>query len=238
MRKVGLLLFLLLTGTFLFAQKQINDANVQKRDVSAFHGIHVSSGIELILTQGSEDAVAVSASNTELRDNIKTEVSGGILKISFDHNIFKLNNMRNKKLKAYVSIREIDELHAASGSHVKAEGSIRSSAMDMEASSGAIVKGDFNSGKMKVDQSSGSIINISGSATDLEVEGSSGSIFDAYDFKTENCNAKTTSGSMVKVTVNKELSVKASSGGKISYKGNGLIRNVDTGSGGSVSRKS
>ena len=238
MRKVGLLLFLLLPGAFLFAQKQINDANVQKRNVPAFHGIHVSSGIELILTQGSEDAVAVSASTTELRDNIETEVSGGILKISFDHNIFKLNNMRNKKLKAYVSIREINELHAASGSQVKTDGSVKSSAMDMEASSGAIIKGEFVASRMKVDQSSGSIINISGSASELEVEGSSGSIFDSYNFKSDNCTAKTTSGSIVNITVNKELSVKASSGGMVSYKGSGLIRNVNTGSGGSVSRKS
>ena len=70
------------------------------------------------------------------------------------------------------------------------------------------------------------------------METSSGAIFRGFDLETDYCNAKASSGGAVRVTVNKELSAKASSGGGIHYKGNGVIKEVDTGSGGSVSRKS
>jgi len=65
------------------AQKTINDANAEKRNVSGFHAIEVSGGIDLYLSQGDE-AVAVSASKDEYRAKIKTEVKDGVLKIWFD----------------------------------------------------------------------------------------------------------------------------------------------------------
>ena len=64
-----------------FAQTVINDPNVQKRSIAGFHAIKVSHGIQLILTQGSSEDVAVSASDNEYRDRIKTIVENGVLKI-------------------------------------------------------------------------------------------------------------------------------------------------------------
>ena len=49
-----LLFSLLVTGlvTTSSAQKTINDANAQKRNVSGFHAIEVSGGIDLLLEPG------------------------------------------------------------------------------------------------------------------------------------------------------------------------------------------
>ena len=66
------------------AQKTINDPNVEKRTVSSFHGIDVGTGIELMLTEGSTEALAVSAAKTEFRDKIATQVENGVLKIYGD----------------------------------------------------------------------------------------------------------------------------------------------------------
>ncbi len=65
------------------AQKTINDANAEKRNVSGYHAIEVSGGIDLYLSQGDE-SVAVSASETKYRDRIKTEVKDGVLKIWYE----------------------------------------------------------------------------------------------------------------------------------------------------------
>ena len=56
-----------------FAQetKVINDANAVTRAVSgSFTGISVSSGIDLYLTQGNEESIAVSASEQKHLDRL------------------------------------------------------------------------------------------------------------------------------------------------------------------------
>lgn len=237
------MVFFLLAGfvsSGLFAQKQIDDANAQVRNVSGFHGIKVSTGITLYLTQGNTETVAVSANEVEYRDKIKTVVENGILKIYFDNDEWKFwKNGGSRKLRAYVSIKDIDKLHASSGASVKIEGSIKSGKLEMDASSGATINGNVEASSLDVDQSSGSVINLSGKVSgSLKIDGSSGSVFHGYGLSVDNCDAETSSGAGVQVTINKELSVHASSGGYIHYKGAGMIRDVHTSSGGSVSRKS
>jgi hypothetical protein len=238
MKRSGLLFLGLLVTSFLFAQKQINDRNAQVRNVKGFHAIRVSTGIQLYLTQGSAEAVAVSASEEEYRDRIKTEVDNGVLKIYYDYNLLKeLGDRSRKHLKAYVSFINLDGIDGSSGSSVQVEGVIKVSKLDMDFSSGAEFTGNIDVSKMKAEQSSGAVVKIAGKADNIEIDGSSGSVFHGYDLVVDQCDAESSSGSSIQVTVNKELSAQASSGGSIGYKGTGVIRNIHTGSGGSVSKK-
>src|SRR5579885_2225216 len=93
------------------AQEVVNDVNAEKRNVGSFHGIHVSNAFNVYLTQGSEDALAVSASEERFRDKIKTEVKDGILYISYENGL-RLNSGK-MKLKAYVSFKDLDEIKAS-----------------------------------------------------------------------------------------------------------------------------
>jgi hypothetical protein len=223
----------------LFSNAQeVNDPNAEQRQVSSFHKIEVSNGIQLMLTQGGTEAVAVSASDAEYRKNIRTEVSSGVLKIYYDKNFMKQLNNGNKKLKAYVSFKNLDGLEANSGALVKVQNAVNVNTLEMEATSGAQIKGEFNVSNLDVDQNSGSIVKISGKASTIKVEGSSGSIFDSFDLVSDNCDAETSSGAIIHITVNKELNAEASSGGLVHYKGTGMIRNINTSSGGSISKKS
>lgn len=226
---------LLLTVTS-FAQNAIKDANAEVRQVKSFHAIRVSAGIELLLVQGKEEAVAVSANSTELRDRIQTVVEDGVLKISFDNKLWKNNS--NRRLKAYVSAVRIDGLDISSGASVTIDGHLKTSKLDLEASSGAMFKGAVEADELSVDQSSGSIINISGKAGNLKVDGSSGSVFNGYELEAKNGEVEISSGGQINMNVNNDLSAEASSGGAISYKGKAVIRNIKTSSGGGVRRKS
>lgn len=222
----------------LFAQKEINDANAEVRNVKGFHAIHVATGIQLVLTQSNTEAVVVSAASIEDRNRIRTVVENGVLKINYDYNFWKLLKERgNRKLKAYVSIINIDALHASSGASVNVDGQLKSNRLDIDASSGAVIKGKIEATSIDVDGSSGAVVEISGTASTLKVEGSSGSVFRGYDLVVENCDADMSSGANASVTINKELSAEASSGGYIAYKGNGVIRNIRTSSGGHVTKK-
>src|SRR5882762_7964031 len=84
MKQFFITLFITTLATAGFAQQTVfNDANAQKRDVQSFHAINISNAIDLFLSQGNEDAVAVSAGDVKYRDNIRTEVNDGVLRISY-----------------------------------------------------------------------------------------------------------------------------------------------------------
>lgn len=240
MRNLFLLFISLMFSGVLLAQKEIQDGNVQVRNVKGFHAVKASTGIAVFLSQGAEEKVAVSANEIEYRDRIRTVVENGVLKIYFDNDEWKIwKNMAAKKLRVYISIKEIRSLEATSGASIKFEEMLKGKDIKMDVSSGATIKGAISCASLKVDQSSGSVIELSGTIADnISVDASSGSVFKGYGLSVAYCNVDTSSGGGVQITVSKELSVDASSGGYVHYKGEGVIRNVHTSSGGSVSRKS
>jgi len=237
MKKIFLsLLFAAGFSGILFAQKTINDANAEKRNVGSFHGVEVATGIKLVLTQGNTEDVAVSASSTEFRDNIVTKVENGILKIHYNYELKINKNKEKKELKAYVSYKNLDFLEANTGADVEIEGVLKSPSLKMKANTGGLINGDINITELDVNQNTGSVITISGETRKLEVEGSTGSIFRGSDLKTTECNATASTGAGIYITVQKELNVKANTGGYIKYKGDAGIRDIKTNTGGSVSR--
>jgi hypothetical protein len=85
---------------------------------------------------------------------------------------------------------------------------------------------------------SGAIVELAGKVGTLNVDASSGAGFRGYNLKATKCIAESSSGAGIQITVDKEISADASSGGYIRYKGEGLIRNIDVSSGGSVKKQS
>ncbi|MDB5203472.1 MAG: hypothetical protein JWQ27_2881 [Ferruginibacter sp.] len=233
------LLFLLFAGISLAAAAQtktIRDANAKPRTITGtFNAVAVETGVELFLTQGAETSLAVSMSDDKYADRYITEVKNGVLKIYFNSKGLS-GNFRDRKLKAYLSVPALEKLTGASGSIVRTTNTLELTTIDMDFSSGAMFNGAINAKEMSVSQSSGSMVNLSGSAITLKIDLSSGSFFKGYDLQVDNCNAKASSGSGVKVTINKELTATASSGAGIQYKGSATVRDINVSSGGRVKR--
>ena len=234
------LFFALLTLISLYSfgqQTVINDPNAQKRTLSgSFNAIKVSSGIQLYLTQGDEESIAVSASDSKYMERFKTEVEGGTLKIYFDQKGLTWINSEKRKLKAYVSFKTLQHLDGSSGADVFTKSVLKLPALDMEFTSGSRFEGEVDVDDLSTDQGSGSEISITGKAGKLKVEVSSGAIFKGFDLTTDFCEAKASSGGGARVTVSKELAAKASSGGGVRYKGGAAIKDLDVSSGGVVKR--
>jgi len=237
--KKAFLSIMLVTGlvTACFAQKTINDANAEKRTVGSFHGIDVATGIELTLTKGSTEDVAVSAAEVEFRNKIVTEVVDGILKIHYETKTGAINRRNeSKNLKAYVSYKTLDHLSVTTGADVKIEGVLEATTLDLRANTGGLVNGKINIGTLHVDQNTGSKITLSGKVDKLEAEGDTGSKFMGEDLTTNMCSVEMSTGAGIYINVEKELNVKANTGGYVKYKGNGGIREVKTNTGGNVSK--
>ena len=108
--------------------------------------------------------------------------------------------------------------------------------LEMKFSSGSSFGGEVNAKELNVEQNSGSAIKISGKAEKVRIEVSSGADFKGFDMVVDFCDAEASSGGAVHITINKELSAKANSGGDIRYKGTALIRDININSGGAVKR--
>lgn len=233
---LALLLLAVLSVTG-FSQKTINDPNAEKRSVSGFHGIEVATGIELFLTGGNTEEVVVSASKTEYRDKIVTKLENGILKIHYETMTGAINKRNESKgLKAYVSYKTLDLLHVKTGAEVEINGKLTTSTLDLKAHTGGLVKGEVDINTLKVNQGTGSKITLTGKAVNLEVEGDTGSKFLGEGLSTGTCNIAVSTGAGVYITVEKEMNVKANTGGYVKYKGDAGIRDIKTNTGGSVSK--
>src|SRR5687768_12146167 len=127
--------FLLAAGFYatLSAQKTVTEPNAEKRNVSSFHGVEVSTGIKLVLTAGNTEEVVVSAATVEYRNKIITKVDNGILKIYYDNELMKNFPKEKRELKAYVSYKNIDHLDANTGAEIQSENTIKTSSLKIRA---------------------------------------------------------------------------------------------------------
>ena len=238
MRNTFILILTLLAAVPVLAQnKTYNDANAERRNVSGFHAISMAGGIDLYLTQGNDEAVAVSASKTEYRDKIRTEVVNGVLKIYYDSDNWFSWGWSSRKLKAYVSVRNVDAIIASGGSDVMINGTLALGKLRLDLSGGSDFKGNVNITTLDIDQSGGSDVDISGRAADLTIDASGGSDLDGYDLVAETCNASCSGGSDINITVNKELFAHASGGSDIHYRGNASVKKSSSSGGSSVSKR-
>jgi hypothetical protein len=238
MKKILFVLLACSLASFSFGQnKVINDPNAQQRTVTSFHALQVSHGIEVLIQQGTTEALAVSASETQYRDRIKTEVVNGVLRIYYDLELKDIIS-KNKKLRAYVSFKNLDNISCSSGAEVNIDGTMNASVLKVKLSSGGELIGSIKATSLDVDLSSGAQSKISGSADDLKVDASSGADFNGYDLIANKCDAEASSGAQVKIRVEKDVMAEASSGGGIDVKGNGTMSKVSTSSGGRIRKDS
>jgi hypothetical protein len=209
-------LLVLILATQTRAQKTLYDQNAVKHPVSSFHAIDASTGVEVLIAPGDEEALAISVADNSMAKDVHATVDNGVLKIYVETDWKVWNYPKNFKVKAYVSYKQLDEL---------------------KANSGASIEGEVKQESLKAKVNSGGRIELKGTVDKLVVETNSGGIFKGYDLVANFLEAEASSGGNVKVTVNKEVKAEASSGGNIRYKGEAVIRDIDISSGGSVKKE-
>jgi hypothetical protein len=220
-------------SAFTYPAREDGNGNVVKeeRKVTDFKAVTVSSGINLLVSQGSVPKVIVEAEDN-LIQYIKTEVAGEVLRIGIRQNNGSFHS--HKQINVYVTAKELKAMEANSGSKLKTEGRIQAGEMKISASSGSSVIAEIACSSLDAGSSSGSSGIISGSAKSIEAEGSSGSSLIATDLKAEKGKVSASSGSAVMVHVTGEIKAHASSGGHITVTGNPSVRDTDSSSGGSI----
>jgi hypothetical protein len=236
-----LLIITLLAGiTTVSAQNEKNlvvDANAEVRNLSGFSGIEISGAIDLYLSQGNTEGVAVSAGTDEIRSRIRTEVRQGILHIYFDGKGLNWKIWGNHKMKAYVTYRTLGKLEASGACNIKTTDPVRQDEFKLELSGASDFTGELAVTKCRIEASGASDVKLSGKADNLVLDASGACTIKAYDLQTDMCKVDASGASTIRITVNKELSAVASGGSNIFYKGTGLIRDISSSGGASIKRR-
>lgn len=229
--------FLLSCSIYLVAQstKVYNDVNAKIRPIAGnFTKVSVSSGIELILTQGNETSLATSVSDEKYETGFKTVIENGVLKIYYDNKGINWKNTKNTKLKAYLSCKTLEVITGSAGAMLVIADEFSFNNLTVSFSSGAMFKGKIQARSVIASVNSGAAMAPTGVVSQLTVSASSGAAFNGYELMTEFCTASANSGGSVKVGVEKELTASANSGGEVLYKGNGIVNRKNVNSGGTV----
>lgn len=224
MKKIGLLLTAI--GLVLLATAQQNvvvDPNASVRNLQGiFNAIQVSDGIDLYLSQSDQAAVAVSAADERSKSDIKTELKNSTLFIKYDGDRGWIK--KNKKLKVYVSFKELTGINASGSSDVFVLGKLTTTNLDIHMSGACDFKGAVYANKLNLKLSGASDVHISGSVNILDIESSGASDVKSFDLVANYCKANVSGASDVQITVNKELTAQATGASDIRYKGNALLK--------------
>ncbi len=234
-------LFFVVVGLFLgmglHAQKTIiSDANAERRSVGNFSSIDISGGIDLYLSQGDEDGIAVSASDARYVEYIKTAVFNGVLTISYQGDGWKYRS-GNRKMVAYVSFKLLTGINASGASDIYVNGSLKADKFKLKLSGASDFKGSVDINSLDLSQSGASDATILGKITHLVIEASGASNFKGYGLEAETCDAKASGASDIKIAVSKELYAEATGASSINYKGNGIAKEVRSSGASNIRRK-
>lgn len=247
MKNVNIVFFIIITAN-IYAQERgaiIYDDNAQVRKVASFNAIKVSNAIDLYLTQSTVNKVAVSATNEEIRDQIITEVEGGVLIIRLGENRswFNWKKWGNYKTKAYVSIKDINAIEATGASDIHIVNTIVSPKMNIKLSGASDLKGNIEGGTIiynisgasdcrnqveantiAINGEGASRIELSGKVDDLSVIVSGASDARLYELSSKGAILKAAGASNIQATVAEIVKANASGASNINYRGNPSVK--------------
>lgn len=236
--------FLFLIGLLYLAvgyaqdeKKLVFDANAQERKVESFSAIEISGAINLYLSQGKEVAVAVSASEADLMDKIKTVVRNNTLYISLDTKGMSWKKWGNNQVKAYVTFNQLTKLEASGACNIKTADKIKVADLKVELSGASDFTGEVDLGNIRVDLSGASQVNLKGTVDKAVFLASGASSIKAFDLVSNYCKIDASGASSIRVHANKEISAEASGASSIQYKGEAVIKDFNSSGASSVKRK-
>lgn len=216
------------------AQTAINDPNVEVRQTTSFNSIVVSSAIDVVLTQSSSTAVAVSASDPKFVENITTEVRNNTLYIGYKGSA----GWGPKYLRAYVSSPAFLKIGASGACNVRIEGNLQGTDLEISLSGSSDFKGNVSVTNLKLIASGSSDMAIGGSAINLRLDVSGSSDVKAIDLQSDYADVSASGASDINITVNKELKVVASGASNVFYKGTAIIKEISTSGASDIKKRS
>jgi hypothetical protein len=201
----------------------------ETRDISGFTGVHISSGIDVMISQGDDFQVIVEA-DENLQDVILTEMEGNMLVVKTDH--VNIRSARSKKV--HVTLPELSDLKISSAGDCLGQTAFNCDDLDISISSAGNLTLEVDARQIDVDISSSGDCRISGSADELDATLSSAGDLNAFDLEAGTVDVVVSSAGDARVHATDEISMNASSAGNIYYRGDAKVIRSHTSSAGDI----
>ncbi len=202
-----------------------------QREIGDFTGLKVSSGIDVIIRQGTDISLELEADDN-LHDVIITEVVDNTLKIYTKKNIRKA-----KSKKIFLQYRDLNTIRISSAGDVTGENTLQTDILDIDLSSAGDLDLDVQAERISCDISSSGDARLSGNTDVLIASLSSAGDLHAYDLIARKVDVSCSSAGDARVYGTEEFNLRSSSAGSIYYKGDGNLVNKHTSSAGSIVKK-
>jgi len=203
----------------------------RERKAESFTGIKVSSGIDVYLKQGNNEAISVEA-DENLHEYILTEVKDDILNVYTDANIRQAERKR-----VYVTMKDIKSIRTTSAGDVVGETPIKTDRLKLSASSAGDIKIEVSAIEIQLDISSSGDITLSGEAETLKADLSSAGDLNAYNLKVLEADVSVSSAGNADINVTEKITARASSAGDIYYKGDPKFVDSHSSSAGGIHKR-
>jgi hypothetical protein len=209
-------------GCRMFAERGSGNVIKQDRTIGAFKAIRVSGAFDILLTQGTAQALTIEADDN-LMPIIRTEVKGDELIIETTKPI-----QNPHSLKIYLTVVELKKIDISGAVDLKTSNKLIMEELSIDGSGASDSKMEIETKKLDLDCSGGSKFKFSGSATNVTMDVSGAVDIYAYDLQTETFHLDISGAGNAQVSVSKELDADISGAGSVHYKGNPakLIENV------------
>ncbi len=204
----------------------------EERDVKGFTGIHVSSGIDVYLSEGDRFEVRVEA-DENLLEVIRTELSGDILEVGTD----RVNIRSAESKKVHVTLPQLEALKISSAGDCVGQTPFHCEDRRISISSAGDLSIEVEADRINLDISSSGDARIKGSANSLDASLSSAGDLDAWDLEAKVVEVSASSAGDARVFATEEISMNASSAGNIYYRGDARVVHSSSSSAGDIVKK-
>jgi hypothetical protein len=234
-----LILILLAAGyTDIKAQNIVHDANAEVRNVEKFNSIEVSGTVSLYISQGNETGVAVSAADAKYNSKIITVAKNGVLQITVDGGLWNGFSWTNRKLKAYVSVTELNRLQISGASYATITGNLKGEDFKLDVSGASEVKGAIQVKNFNMGISGASVVRLTGRAESANIDASGAVRINAFDLHVGKGKFDISGASHITISVDKEINANASGGSTLQYHGDAPASSLNANGGATIQKKS
>jgi hypothetical protein len=228
---VSILTFSLNSCVFNHGESGNGNLTTDKRKIDPeITEIYVSNSIDVVLTQGNNCNLEVTA-DSNLLEYIVTEEDGNAIYIKIKDN----SNLQNiDELKVKVTLPNITYISTSGASSLKTTNTIISKEIELKASSSSDLVISLESENLTADASSAAEIKIKGKAINVKYESSSSATINAEKLFANYIDAKASSAGNISCSPIINLDAKASSGGTVHFENKPKTVNKNESSGGKV----
>lgn len=201
----------------------------KSRTTAEFTGIETSGNFNVTLTQSEQPSLIIEAPDN-IESLIKTEVSNGILHISFAKGKMRLDSTP----KLFINVKKLESIEASGITKIKATNKFTVDKIKLEISGVGNIEMELQANEIRTEQSGAGNIKLSGTTNLLKADISGAGNLKSADLKSDSVIIDISGVGEAKVNAIKSLEADVSGAGSINYTGNPEIKKVKVSGVGSV----